>query len=643
MSDPESIADDEIDLGELFASLWAYKLLMGVLTAAAVLTGGLYALNSEKTYTSEAVFQLEDAKDSGLRLPSELSGLAALTGLGGVVAEGNILFDRIKGREFILRLDESVDLMGDPFFNTYNPDAVDPAWKAAIKWAIGYQSEDFDPDQVGEKNIVTTFRESVAVEETENGAISVKVDHTDPARAAQVANAIMDQIVSQAEFETKAEQTSQITYLSETLADTLREMEVAQARLKNFAIENSTLSIEALAVGSVALDQARNRLERAVALEDAASALLAAIDGGQANAETYTRLRQTYPIIDDVEFRRVLGLSEIISEFTWPDRELLAAVADTLKDRSERIERDRERLEDEALTYADSAEQLATLEREAKIAEASYTVLIEQVKAQSLVAGYTGERVKVFERAVPPLVPSKPNRLLVVALAAVLGIFVGSGIALVLAMNKGVFFSRRALVDELNPNSTLQATRLGRLNGTDVATVRSRLTARASRTLSEVAVALRGRDSRYAVVLGGGTRCTARAAALATAATISDSGRKVAVVDLSRIGPADAAVERRSFWADLQSNDGVSEVAFAEGRDNIALLASTKFDEAAAALAERFDFVVFSAEMSIAEMSSSGLASLKPTIVLLGRPQRTAKALIKKLRNLKLPTILLLE
>ena len=61
-------------------------------------------------------------------------------------------------------------------------------------------------------------------------------------------------------------------------------------------------------------------------------------------------------------------------------------------------------MEDNAKIYASSAEDLAKLLEMLKIAEATYTVLIEQVKSQSLAAGFKPETFKVFEYATPPLV-----------------------------------------------------------------------------------------------------------------------------------------------------------------------------------------------------------------------------------------------
>ena len=53
---PES--NDEIDLRELFITLWAYKLFIAVHCALGIVFGGYYALNADKEFTSAAIFKI---------------------------------------------------------------------------------------------------------------------------------------------------------------------------------------------------------------------------------------------------------------------------------------------------------------------------------------------------------------------------------------------------------------------------------------------------------------------------------------------------------------------------------------------------------------------------------------------------------
>ena len=85
-------------------------------------------------------------------------------------------------------------------------------------------------------------------------------------------------------------------------------------------------------------------------------------------------LRQQFPIVDQVEFRRVLGQNEIISSWSWPDASSVDAVFDTLTERKNRLQSQINASQIDAERSGLALETYAKLEREAKIAEATYTV-----------------------------------------------------------------------------------------------------------------------------------------------------------------------------------------------------------------------------------------------------------------------------
>ena len=134
-------------------------------------------------------------------------------------------------------------------------------------------------------------------------------------------------------------------------------------------------------------------------------------------------------------------MSETISAWAWPDLETLEAVSTTLLDRIKRLDFQIQKLEENAKIYAKSAEELAIYTRDAKIAEATYKVLIEQVKSV-LAAGFQPETFKVFEYATPPLSPSSPNRKLILAVGALIGIIVGIFLALLNGARRGVYYAK---------------------------------------------------------------------------------------------------------------------------------------------------------------------------------------------------------
>ena len=78
--------DDEIDLAEIFASLWSHKILIVFITGISIFLSGYYALTAEKKYTASAVFEIKKNNANTLNIPSELGAIASLAGFGGTLS-----------------------------------------------------------------------------------------------------------------------------------------------------------------------------------------------------------------------------------------------------------------------------------------------------------------------------------------------------------------------------------------------------------------------------------------------------------------------------------------------------------------------------------------------------------------------------
>ena len=259
MQQNSKLQDDELDLGEMIAALWSHKIFIVLITGLFTFLSGYYALTTDKEYTAVAVFQIENTKNSGFNIPTELGAIASLAGLGaGIQKSGSeILIERAYGREFILRVLEKFSLDLDPFFNFYDPNYKDPVWKATIKKLIGWQKTQLEKKALVEHNVTETYREYVDFQETDAGAISIAVTHEDPAKAADYANGFMIELKQLVERESAAAKSRRLNYLSETLADALQEMDRAQKNLKDYALENSTLAQTNFISGSLKLDEIR--------------------------------------------------------------------------------------------------------------------------------------------------------------------------------------------------------------------------------------------------------------------------------------------------------------------------------------------------------------------------------------------------
>lgn len=451
--------DDEIDLKELFFALWAGRIWVAICTVFFAFGAIVYALSLDPRYQAKSVFELKSSnRASGLA--SQFGGLAALAGVSvGSNGDGAIL-DRLAGRDFVARLASDVGLSEDPYFA---PDASDggSSVRAFIQGLFSggdeSASELNDPiDQIHE-----TYIENVSVQPTKNGSYEVVVTHEDPDRAAVIANAIVDRLVSETSGEARAEDLAQLNYLSEQLAEAATQMEDTSQAVSEFALANSLSAPGAFAQRSEEIYQLNEQQRRSVAMISAVNAIQRVLEANPSPSfPDYLALKSEHIIVDEVEFRRLLSISESLTQWVWPDPSRLTASLDVLTERVARSESRLAELNREAERYATSSEQLMILKRDAAVASATYQVLIEQVKAQSLASGFEGETVRIYQLATPPIKASAPKKTLIAALGVVLGGFFGSAIALVLAMRSGKLFTKSTISQAIDAKFDVSLPRL---------------------------------------------------------------------------------------------------------------------------------------------------------------------------------------
>ncbi|MDC0108747.1 Wzz/FepE/Etk N-terminal domain-containing protein [Amylibacter sp.] len=632
-----SESNNEIDLRELFITLWAYKLFIAGTCALGVVFGGYYALNADKEFTSVAIFKLEQETSAGVSLTGELGVLANIAGFGAKTASTVLPTDQITGRIFIEKLDSKLNFQADPYFNTYNPNSVDPIWKSLIKAAIGWQKSFADAQEATWQGIVAKYSKNVVLGKTPDGSLKIMVTHVNPQRAAKIANVIMDEIISGTKNKRNTEQDQQLSYLSNTLARALSDLEVSQSNLKKFALENSALPLESFAAGSLQLDSLREQLNRASELHDAVAALSLILQDNTTDQNAYLALRQKFPIVDQVEFRRVLGQNEIISSWSWPEASTIDAVFDTLTERKSRLQSKINASQINAERSGLALEAYAKLEREAKIAEATYTVLIEQVKAQSMIAGYRPDRTEVYEYASPSISPSAPKRSLILALGAILGFFVGAALSLVLALWRGVYYSKSSLITGAQARFTASVKTLLPLRNKSLNDVNTMLVKKPQSTLRDVAVEIHKSAATQVVVTSSRAKLTGNDVARALASYMQPDAMKVAVIDFSsRAKKLDFDDERLSIGSFVVS-ESTGHISILRPDIDLAameLLSHRSFWENIQSLNARFDLVFLCADGSDAISLLGALEGQKIFHITVARTKKTKSAILMHMRSL---------
>ena len=452
----QSPQDDEIDLGELFATVWARKSTVVACTVVALGVAGVYVTQvATPIYEAKSRFELLDTSSSNsLSGLGDLGGLAALSGfsLGAGGGEADTLEDRILSRPFIDDIYAQASFGEDPSFN---PELRDPGLRTRLtRWITGAVPEPMDRDDfLGAALAYLTEAMSVTV--MPNGLIEVGIQHADPARAAEVTNIIVTAAI--ADIHDRARETSRekLAYFAEQLSEVQSELDAATRALSDYALSNDLRSQEDLARASTQLVSLR---DSAAGLRSQQSAL-AALAAMGAEAFSGAAFAETFPVANDVEFRRALRWGVTAAEWNYPGDALISGASEALQASLDAVERNIARIQGRAEVSGEAAIELAELQRNVQVQTAIYTAMIQQFETQSFATGFESASGRLIDPAVEPSGPSSPKTALIGALSIVLGGFVGTALALIRGMLGGRLHTARAILDQSGGAKTLRLPR----------------------------------------------------------------------------------------------------------------------------------------------------------------------------------------
>ena len=219
--------DDEIDLRELFATLWRGKWIIVLTTVVFAAMGVGYALYKPNIYQSSVL--VAPAQEEGGGLASQFGGLASLAGinLGGggsnqTIIAKEVLQSRAFLTKFFHRHDMEIPLMAVEGWNkkseewTYDRDKYNPD---KGEWLFDSDGETYKPT---DWDMVEAFREdhfSVS-EAKDTGMITVSVKHYSPVMAQQWAEKLVQDINEHMRKQDVEEAEARIAYLEQKLDET---------------------------------------------------------------------------------------------------------------------------------------------------------------------------------------------------------------------------------------------------------------------------------------------------------------------------------------------------------------------------------------------------------------------------------------
>jgi uncharacterized protein involved in exopolysaccharide biosynthesis len=214
-------ADDEIDLRELISAIWQGKWIIIVTTFVFALAGVFYALSLPNIYKSD-VLLAPVVESSGLNIPGQLGGLAALAGvnLGSGGEKTGLALEILKSREFIGRFIEKYDL--------FVPIMAADGWNRGSN-SLVLDDEIFDSQsQEWVRNVAPPFSVKPSLLETyeefmklmsvsldqNSGMVTLSISHYSPFLAKQWASILVQEINDEMRNRELTEAQDSIDYLN---------------------------------------------------------------------------------------------------------------------------------------------------------------------------------------------------------------------------------------------------------------------------------------------------------------------------------------------------------------------------------------------------------------------------------------------
>lgn len=228
MNQPQNYPDDEIDLRELFSTLWQGKWLIIACTIICAAVGIAYALYKPNIYQASVLLApaQDDSRANGL--PGQLGGLASLAGInigGGSSNKTVIAKETLQSRafltDFIHRHNLSVPLMASKSWSMNAQEwVIDPS-------IYNQQTGEWQQDKAGKSlkptnwDMVKRFRELLSVRDNKDtGLVTVTIASESPVAAKQWLELLIKDINEHMRQQDVREAGASIAYLEGKLRET---------------------------------------------------------------------------------------------------------------------------------------------------------------------------------------------------------------------------------------------------------------------------------------------------------------------------------------------------------------------------------------------------------------------------------------
>ncbi|ABC34437.1 polysaccharide biosynthesis tyrosine autokinase [Burkholderia thailandensis] len=232
---------------------------------------------------------------------------------------------------------------------------------------------------------ITAFQSAIQVAEQgkQTGVIQISLEGKDPEQTAQIANALAQSYLHQHVTSKQAEATKMLEFLKNEEPRLKSDLERAEAELTQYQRTSGSIN---------ASDEAKVYLEGSVQYEQQIAAQrlqLAAL------AQRYT---DEHPLV--IAAKQQLG----------------------------QLEAERAKYDGKFRGLPATEVKAVALQRNAKVAEDIYVLLLNRVQELSVQKAGTGGNIRLVDAALRPGVPVKPKKMLILSAATLLGLILGTGV-----------------------------------------------------------------------------------------------------------------------------------------------------------------------------------------------------------------------
>lgn len=365
----------------------------------------------------------------------------------------------LQSRSLAHRVIEKLHLAETPEFQAEGGEEENPSWFSRL-WGgngSGQQrpSAEADPFDPKYDHAVTTFLKRLQVNPVRRSRlVAISFESYDRLQAARIVNTLASNYIEQ-NLEAKWEATQKASdWLSQQLVGLKAKLEKSEEDLQQYAKENSILFLdERQNMSAQKLQQLQEEGTRAEADLYQKESLYNQIRGGDFSSvpgilenalyqnltlkladlrREYSELTATFT----PEYPRVKRLKSQIDEIASTLERERSAFARRVAD-DYRAAVNRKRLLDQAIAQqtrefneiAEKSIQYNILKRETETNKQLYDGLLQRLKEASVSAGLRASNIRVVDPAEPPVRPAKPRKLLNLAVALVIGLTLGVGLA----------------------------------------------------------------------------------------------------------------------------------------------------------------------------------------------------------------------